>query len=302
MNKISKQCKIDVIAFFFAKKNQRLTNLSKAPMSKLDEVIAKYNIDFESELKAYCDALEKRNAQYQKDKEEQEARIKKQQEEQERMVKDYMFKWNNLIPEYRDNIITQKTKEIREANERLNAENERLKQRVASQFGVTFNGDTAQFKQGFIFQSNAWTQSENFDVEYTIKNYEKFRDQIDYYNDLQEPEGPPPDERKCLIVNYTLSEKFKIPKGIDLDNKYQVKGWEVRWNELHIYLVDGEEVCVRAEGWTDGFDYKRPDDGSAVIQVDDDDDDDDNICVGCGASNACITSCDGFPMCEECWT
>lgn len=193
MTKITKQCKIDVISHFFAKKNQKMTNLSKAPVSKLDELIAKYNIDFDAELKSFCDQAEKNAEEWQRRQDAKDALMKKREEEWERRTEEYLVKWENLCQEYKTNIITQKTQEIRDSNERANNANERFKDKVAKQFGVSFNSNNeAQFKQGFIFAAHVSTMNENIDIKDCIRWYEKFRDLIDYYNDLQEPKCPPP--------------------------------------------------------------------------------------------------------------
>ena len=191
MTKVTKQCKIDVISHFFAKKHQRMTNLSKAPASKLDELIAKYNIDFDAELKSFCDKKQKEGEEWQSRQDAKDALMKKREEEWERRTEEYLVKWNNLCKEYKTNIITQKTQEIRDSNERAITANERLKQQVATQLGVSFNNNEA-FTPGFIFSTHVSTMKEDVDIKDCIHWYAKFRDQIDYYNDLQEPKCPPP--------------------------------------------------------------------------------------------------------------
>lgn len=72
--------------------------------------------------------------------------------------------------------------------------------------------------------------------------------------------------RKMVIATYTHSEKFKIPEGVDLDDKTQVEDWYVKWNILNITYVDGREEEIEAEGWVEQHDYKHPKD--AVIEID----------------------------------
>jgi hypothetical protein len=216
MTKITKQCKIDVISHFFAKKNQRMTNLSKAPASKLDELIAKYNIDFDAELKSFCDHAEKKAEEWQRRQDANDALMKKREEEWERRTEEYLVKWNNLCKEYKTNIITQKTQEIRDSNERAIAENERFKQKLANQFGVSFNNNNeAVVIPGFIFSSQVSTTSENVDIKECIHWYDKFRDQIDYYNDLQEPKCPPPEPDDELEPEELSSLKQIAPELCD---------------------------------------------------------------------------------------
>jgi len=66
-------------------------------------------------------------------------------------------------------------------------------------------------------------------------------------------------ERKIVRVQYTHNDVFKIPKGLDLEDKTQVKNWGVKYNRLWIEKVDGTELTIEAEGWIQDFDYKRPD-------------------------------------------
>lgn len=63
---------------------------------------------------------------------------------------------------------------------------------------------------------------------------------------------------KCVRVSYTIDDCFKIPKHIDLQDETQVESWGVKWNVLHIYLTNGEELEIQSEGWIHGFDYKYP--------------------------------------------
>jgi len=74
---------------------------------------------------------------------------------------------------------------------------------------------------------------------------------------------------KMVVVEYQLSEKFKIPAGIDLNDKKQVVSWGVKWNKMTIQLVSGGELEVESEGWTTDFDFKRP---SSIGEIEDDDD------------------------------
>ncbi len=52
-------------------------------------------------------------------------------------------------------------------------------------------------------------------------------------------------ERKVVVATYTIESVFKIPKGLDLEDKTIVKQWYVKWDTLYIEKVDGTqlEVC-----------------------------------------------------------
>ena len=60
-----------------------------------------------------------------------------------------------------------------------------------------------------------------------------------------------------IIVNYHF---YKIPASIDLEDKSVVKFWDVKWNKLCIYFVDGTEKEIESVGWIDEFDYGLEDD------------------------------------------
>jgi hypothetical protein len=75
-------------------------------------------------------------------------------------------------------------------------------------------------------------------------------------------------ERKIVRVQYTHNDVFKIPKGLDLEDKTQVKNWGVKWNRLWIEKVDGTELMIEAESWIHNFDYKYPD-IAEIVDADD---------------------------------
>jgi hypothetical protein len=71
---------------------------------------------------------------------------------------------------------------------------------------------------------------------------------------------------KVVIVRYTVLDAFKIPTGIDLEDKSVVKFWGVKWNELYITFVDGTEKIIESEGWTDEPEFKYPDEHRTAIE------------------------------------
>lgn len=62
---------------------------------------------------------------------------------------------------------------------------------------------------------------------------------------------------KVVIVEYKYTDAFKIPKGLDLENKEQVKNWCVKWGSLWVVKTDGTELRISSECWDN--DYKYPD-------------------------------------------
>lgn len=64
-------------------------------------------------------------------------------------------------------------------------------------------------------------------------------------------------ERKVVIVKYNHMDAFKIPDGVDLEDKTVVENYGVKWGNLHINYVDGREETIESEGWDS--DMKYPD-------------------------------------------
>lgn len=77
------------------------------------------------------------------------------------------------------------------------------------------------------------------------------------------------EQKKVVAVSYTIEDIFKIPIGLDLENKNQVKDWGVKWNRLYIELTNGKELVIEAEGWIHHFDYKRPTDDQVICDAED---------------------------------
>lgn len=63
---------------------------------------------------------------------------------------------------------------------------------------------------------------------------------------------------KIVVASYISETVFKIPKNIDLENQQQVKDWWIKWNVLHIELVDGTELQIEQYGGYRYPDYKYP--------------------------------------------
>lgn len=65
-------------------------------------------------------------------------------------------------------------------------------------------------------------------------------------------------DRYVLVAQYFVNEYFKLPRGLDLNDKTKVSEYGVKWDTLYVLMVDGTELKIQCEGWKDGFDYKRP--------------------------------------------
>ena len=66
------------------------------------------------------------------------------------------------------------------------------------------------------------------------------------------------DNRKCVVANYCEPEAvFKIPDGLDLEDKSTVTNWYVRYSTLYIFYVDGRQEEIEMD-YESEPDYKRP--------------------------------------------
>ena len=101
-----------------------------------------------------------------------------------------------------------------------------------------------------------------------INKQRELKEKRDEEGKTEEDAEPKKVKPKMVVVEYQLSEKFKIPAGIDLNDKKQVVSWGVKWNKMTIQLVSGGELEVESEGWTTDFDFKRP---SSIGEIEDDD-------------------------------
>ena len=63
--------------------------------------------------------------------------------------------------------------------------------------------------------------------------------------------------RKIVIVSYTTESVFKIPDGLDLEDKTVVEFWFVKWGTLHIHYINGEEKEIEWE-YEPEMDFKDP--------------------------------------------
>jgi hypothetical protein len=95
---MNKTDKISIIVSFFSKKGQKMTNLTKVKMEKLDEIIQKYNIPIEDLLKE----KQEYEAKLKLEKEEREAKLKLEKEEREAKKQELKTSWLKLTDEMRD--------------------------------------------------------------------------------------------------------------------------------------------------------------------------------------------------------
>ncbi|AYR04600.1 hypothetical protein [Chrysochromulina parva virophage Larry] len=61
-----------------------------------------------------------------------------------------------------------------------------------------------------------------------------------------------------IVARYNEEHHFKIPIGVDLDDKTQVRKWGMKWNKLWIEYIDGREEDIDSYIEFE-VDYKNPD-------------------------------------------
>lgn len=65
--------------------------------------------------------------------------------------------------------------------------------------------------------------------------------------------------KQIVRAEYTVASYFKIPNGLDLEDKKIVREWYVKWDELRIYYVDGRDETIQKIMGVDD-DLKYPED------------------------------------------
>ena len=123
------------------------------------------------------------------------------------------------------------------------------------------------------------------------------------------------DNRKVVSAEYSNTRVFKIPDGLDLEDRAVVKEWKVFNCDLHILYVDGSNDCFECECKIESdckdlniedakdYDFEYDSDDEDVEEdeeeveeeeeEEEDEDDEENTtkCECCGAINACA-----FPL------
>jgi len=117
---------------------------------------------------------------------------------------------------------------------------------------------------------------------------------------------------KVVIAEYIQRDVFKLPKGLDLEDKEQVKDWGIKWNRLWIVKTDGTELKITSEGYIHrNNDYERPDnvsfdnkDNYYGMEFSDDDDEEEEeqygTCIKCGIEGKFIGKQDDEWTCIQC--
>ena len=58
--------------------------------------------------------------------------------------------------------------------------------------------------------------------------------------------------QQVLIAKYTSENYFKVPVGIDLEDKKVIKSYGVKWNILTISFVDENKEDLKIECYQEG--------------------------------------------------
>jgi len=97
--KLTKTDMIDAISLYFRKKGQRLTNLQKSPIKKLEEIIKKYNLNMDELLQQLVECREKDKIAEQERKAEQDRRDAEYKKRQEEKINKKKMMWKTLTDE-----------------------------------------------------------------------------------------------------------------------------------------------------------------------------------------------------------
>ena len=116
-------------------------------------------------------------------------------------------------------------------------------------------------------------------------------------------------EKQVVVARYTIEAFFKIPKGMELEDKTQVEWWDIRYNTLRIKPV-GEEKIEIEPSYESEPDYKYPDENEILDRddmlcglSDSEEEDDEQAWINHpkdGSSHAYCKVCDCCVKCECC--
>ena len=178
MPKLTKTDMIDAISLYFRKKGQRLTNLQKSPIKKLEEIIKKYNLNMDELLVDLKECREKEKIAEQKRKEEQDridaerALERKKKEDNKKMM------WRTLSDEDKlkvkkiqyDRYVETTTKENLEAKLTTDRMEEMYKKQGLPSYSLIRENDNTLIVKG-IHVINGWISH--------IKSQEEYEKNVD---------------------------------------------------------------------------------------------------------------------------
>ncbi len=53
--------------------------------------------------------------------------------------------------------------------------------------------------------------------------------------------------RKVVVCHYTSESVFKLPDGLDLEDKTLIRNWGVKWGVLYVNYLSGEKMIYSSE-------------------------------------------------------
>ena len=109
----------------------------------------------------------------------------------------------------------------------------------------------------YVFQSVCFSEKPKYAAFKIQRVWRKYLDR----KAVKSPKPPSSSDTKVVRVTYVIEDEFLVPKGLDLEDKSQVKEWEVRFNVLRITKADDTELKIENGGLMDAFrfDLKFPD-------------------------------------------
>lgn len=108
---------------------------------------------------------------------------------------------------------------------------------------------------------------------------------------------------KCLVAEYRQTTYFKLPLGLDLENKVMVEEYWIKWNTLTIKLENGETLIIAGSDCED--DKKHPEETRLEdaedwgIEYDEDEKPKFHLCEYC--EDNLVDETNGKNVCEDCY-
>jgi hypothetical protein len=180
MTKITKTETIDAITLYFAKKGQRITNLKKSPMNKIEEIIKKYNLNMEellNELKLSNEKKKEEKIQL----EEQQIQLEEQQKkEREIKTEKRKQKWLCLDEEDKEKVKIFAYEDYVKTMNKKNEENKIMNDVLIR--GLEMKGCRIERISDNEFKSNGITVHNGFQVSLEkINDKNRFMEDFNYW-------------------------------------------------------------------------------------------------------------------------
>ena len=223
-SKINKETKIQCIQLFFQEQGKRMTNLNKAKISRLDEIITQYNINIDLYNKKIIENIEK---QKELDRQNQ-LKIQLEKIERERFNNEIKIKWNSLTNDeryacykilfYKKYYVSQEeadkyneklSKDVDKLIEKLKVDNciiERININEFKANGITIIHD--HIKKSNLFEDYLDKMMEEDQQEYTYLDKDIIEMINNYINDKQQKQQNKKKIKKIIIIESDTEDEL----------------------------------------------------------------------------------------------